>query len=96
LIFRVRINKEFEDGEDCTVTLKDRFKEQDEDEKLWYNRAFGPLRNMMKITLIFRPGDKVTPGRFHFFAKINYAMFPEMSEEFHEGDFPASELYQLE
>ena len=93
----MRINKEFEDGDECTVTLKDRFKEQTEDEKLWYNRAFGPLRNIMTIKIRFRPPvDKVAPKKFNFFAKINYTMFPEMGEEFSERDFPVSELYKLE
>ena len=69
----MRINREFEDGEECTVTLKDRFKEQDDDEKLWYNRAFGPSRNIMDIRIVFRPPvDKVRPGLFEFFVKLEY------------------------
>mmetsp|Transcript_17139 Transcript_17139/g.23103 ORF Transcript_17139/g.23103 Transcript_17139/m.23103 type:complete len:81 (+) Transcript_17139:180-422(+) len=68
---RVRIEKEFEDGDVCTVNLKDRFKEQDEKEKLWYERAFGTLRNMMKIELSFTPpGDQVPPGKYLFLAQI--------------------------
>ena len=94
---RVRISEEFKDGEACTVTLKDRFKEQDEDEKLWYDRAFGPLRNVMKIKILFRPPtDKVKPGQWLFFAKVNYSMFPEMKGEFNEDDYPTSDLHQLE
>ena len=95
--FRVRVNEEFKDGEECTVTLKDRFKEQDEDEKLWYDRAFGPLRNIMKIKLLFRPPvEKVKPNMWHFFAKVNYTMFPEMGEEFDVNHYPTSDLYLLE
>ena len=84
----MRINKEFDDGEICTVTLKDRFKPQEEAAKLWYDRAFGPLRNMMKVELSFTPPPAdVTPGTVIFFAKINYAMFPEMKE----GEFKDEE-----
>lgn len=71
--FRVRINNEFEDGEVCTVTLKDRFKDQDDKEKLWYDRAFGSLRNMMKIELSFTPSiEDVHIGKFVFLVKIEY------------------------
>jgi len=80
---RIRIHKEFEDGDSCTVYLKDRFKEQDEKEKLWYDRAFGSLRNMMKIELSFTPPpEEIPPGKFKFLVKLNYEMFPEMIEEF--------------
>lgn len=93
----MRVNEEFKDGEECTVTLKDRFHEQNKEEKLWYDRAFGPLRNIMEIKLLFRPPvDKVKPNVWHFFAKIGYTMFAEMSEEFNEADYPANDLYQLE
>ena len=79
---RTRINKEFEDGESCTVTLKDRFKPQDEESKDWYDRAFGSKRNIMKIELsLTPPPSDVEPGKFRFFTKLNYAMFPEMKEQ---------------
>lgn len=74
----MRIKKEFEDGESCTVRLKDRFKPLEPEEleaeaKLWYDRAFGPQRNMMKISLSFTPPPAdVTPGTVEFYAKINY------------------------
>jgi hypothetical protein len=32
---RMRINEEFSDGDECTVTLKDRSKPQSEDERRW-------------------------------------------------------------
>lgn len=74
--------------------MKDRFKEQTKEEKQWYDRAFGPLRNIMEIKLLFRPtAEKVKPGVWHFYAKIAYSMFPEMSEEFSEANYPANELY---
>jgi len=83
----VRIVDAFDDGDVCTVTLKDRFKEQDKAEKLWYDRAFGPLRNIMKVELSFTPPPHDVPGgKFKFFAKVNYQMFPEMLEEFKQED----------
>ena len=87
--FRVRINKEFEDGESCTVYLKDRFKEQDESEKLWYARAFGHLRNIMNISLSFTPPvSDVQPNKLTFLVKLQYEMFPEMVEEFGTEAYP--------
>ena len=75
------------------VLLKDRLKKrQDEKEedkekkKLWYDRAFGSLRNMMKIELSFTPPD-IPPGRFAFIAYVNYQMFPELEEEFNQEDY---------
>lgn len=84
----MRINKEFEDGESCTVTLKDRFKPQDEESKEWYDRAFGSKRNIMKIELSFvPPPSDVPPGTLKFYTKLNYTMFPEMKE----GEFAGEE-----
>lgn len=94
---RTRIHKEFEDGDVCTVTLKDRFKPQDEKEKLWYDQAFGPLRNLMKIELSFTPpADQVAVGKYAFFATITYTMFPELHEEFDVDKYPQSKKYLME
>lgn len=82
LDYRTRIKNEFEDGESCTVTLKDRFKPQDEESKDWYDRAFGAKRNIMKIELSLTPPPAdIEPGKYRFFVKLNYAMFPEMKEQ---------------
>ena len=79
----MRINKEFDDGDTCTVYLKDRFKKQEEREELWYRQAFGDLRNMMSIHLSFTPSpDQIQPKKFMFFAQVHYTIFPEMIEEF--------------
>lgn len=79
--YRTRIKNEFEDGESCTVTLKDRFKPQDEESKDWYDRAFGAKRNIMRIELSLTPPPAdIEPGKYRFFIKLNYAMFPEMKE----------------
>ena len=77
----MRIKTEFEDGESCTVTLKDRFKPQEEESQLWYSRAFGPQRNMMKVKLSFTPPPgTVDYNAVAFYAKVNYTMFSEMQE----------------
>ena len=77
------MNKSFKDGEECIVTLKDRFKKQTEEEKLWYDRAFGALRNLMKIELSFTPPTSQVPaGKYLFFAQIDYTIFPELVDDF--------------
>ena len=80
------------------MTLKDRFKPQEEREKEWYDRAFGHMRNIMKIELSFTPpSDQVQPGKFLFFAKLEYTMFPEMHEEgFKDEDYPPSSLHPMQ
>lgn len=89
---RNRIKQDFEDGESCLVTLKDRSREQDEDEQLWYDRAFGTLRNMMRVKLHFNPpkeviGDKQSKYEFH--VRFKYTMFPELADEFNADDYPS-------
>ncbi len=70
------------------VTLKDRFKiytieHEKEQEELWYQRAFGKMRNMMSVELSFTPpAENFPPGKFMFFAKLNYKIFEELKEEF--------------
>ena len=84
------------------MTLKDRFKvyqssEAEEKDKLWYNRAFGHLRNIMKIDITFVPRPDLVPlNKFTFFVTVNYTMFPEMEEEFKIEDYPVSETYPME
>ena len=74
----------------CTVTLKDRFKTQYSEDREWYERAFGNKRNIMKIDLSFMPPPEGL-AELQFFAKINYAMFPEMKEQ----EFQQDEDYYL-
>ena len=96
-VCRLRIHQEFKDGDSCTVTLKDRFKPQTDDDKLWYERAFGSLRNIMKFDLTFTPpSDQVTPGKFKFFAQVHYNIFPEMMDEFGESAYSPNEMIPLE
>jgi len=94
---RSRVKDIFEDGETCTVTLKDRFKPQEKREKLWYARAFGNLTNMMKIDLSFKFSTQtVAAGKYLFFAQVDYTMFPELIEEFEGRKFPVNELQVME
>ena len=81
------------------MTLKDPFKKGfNEDEQIWYDRAFGSQRNIMKIELSFTPPDDVVPpGKFLFLVKLDYQMFPEMAEdEFRDSNYPPSELIPME
>ncbi|MFO0117625.1 MAG: hypothetical protein ACK521_08425 [bacterium] len=49
--------------------------------KLWYNRAFGPLRNVMTMTFYFSPGSSIKM-QARYFVELMYEPFPEMEEEF--------------
>jgi hypothetical protein len=79
------------------VLLKNRAVAQTEDMLLWYSRAFGPLRNMMNISVDFS-FDKVKDGvKTHakFFCELTYTMFPEVQEEYPELHFEQKELIEL-
>lgn len=81
--FRKRINQAFKDGDRILVTLKDRKRPQTEEERDWYEKAFGEKRNIMKYSIVYKPFNaKAKKNEFEIFAKIQYQMFPEMQEEF--------------
>ena len=63
--YRSRIKEEFDDGEECLVTLKDRSVEPTEDELEWYDMAFGEKRNIMKIKMRYIPGQSINAERQH-------------------------------
>ena len=102
----MRVNQEFEDGDACKVYLKDPHAPIDSDEarerrkqmKLWYDRAFGVLRNIMKIKFVYRsPLPK--PLQYEYFINISHKMFPEMVEEFSDQElhnYPSNDVLQLE
>lgn len=55
---RARINSvegELVDGEGVIIHLKDRSKTLSEDEREWYERAFGKKRNMMSFEARYVP-----------------------------------------
>mgnify|MGYP001570311244 CR=1 FL=1 len=69
-----------------TIHLKEKGKKESNDEKEWYEKAFGRKRNVMKYTLWYRSNNEfVKKGKFDFFAKIKYSMFPELYLEFDAG-----------
>ena len=95
LIFRNRIHEEFNDGDECIVLLKNRAVTQDEDMKIWYERAFGSQRNLMSLSFKYLPPalpKHVTP---RVFVELQYNMFPEMMEEFNASDYKNKELLEL-
>lgn len=56
--YRARINSvegELVDGEQVIIHLKDRSKTLSEDEREWYERAFGKKRNMMSFEARYVP-----------------------------------------
>lgn len=72
--------------------------ERQKDMKLWYNRAFGVLRNIMKLSIKYNPPFKV-PLQFEYYVRLQYKIFPEMMEEFNDPElynYPQSEILQLE
>ena len=77
------------------MLLKDRSLQQDEEMKLWYDRAFGPQRNIMRISCIFRPGDTIKMDPV-VFVELHYDMFEEMQDEFDKEEYPKVELLEME
>jgi hypothetical protein len=82
------------------VLLKDRSappvnRELEDDMKLWYNRAFGPLRNIMTMRFRFSPGSSVKM-QARYFVELSYEPFPEMEEEFPAGTkFAKIEIFEM-
>lgn len=79
------------------VHLKERSRPFTEDEKDWYERAFGKKRNMMAYSVRYGPfNEQSRKDQFDFFVKIQYHMFPEMADEFNPADYPEDYTVQLE
>jgi len=77
-----------QDGDQVLVYLKDRSKTPTEDEKDWYERAFGRKRNIMTFSVRYVPlFDAGRKGHCDFYVKLSYKMFPEMAEEFNPRDY---------
>lgn len=62
--------------------------------KLWYSRAFGPLRNIMNITMSFTKQSTIQT-ECKYFVELTYEMFPEIQEEFPDLYFKKTELIEL-
>lgn len=90
-VCRARINSkqsQLADGDHVVVYLKDRNKTPNEEERDWYERAFGKKRNIMTFRVRYVPlFDAGRKGLCDFYAKIHYKMYPEMAEEFDPHEF---------
>ncbi len=79
------------------VTLKDKSRPFTEDEKEWYEQAFGKKRNIMTLGISIGPVlDAKLRENFDFFAKIHYKMFPEMEDEFNPHDYKEHQIIHLQ
>jgi hypothetical protein len=68
--------------------LKDRSRPFTDDEKEWYEQAFGKKRNIMTLGISIGPVlDVKLRENFEFYTRINYKMFPEMEDEFNPRDY---------
>jgi hypothetical protein len=84
---RARINSvegELTDGEQVIIHLKDRSKTLSEDEREWYERAFGKKRNMMTFEARYVPLTQQSwmKGSQDIYLHLKYKMYPEMFDEF--------------
>jgi hypothetical protein len=84
---RARISSvegELADNDHVIIHLKDRSKHSSEDEKEWYERAFGKKRNIMKFEARFVPMTQASwqKGSQDIYIHLKYRMFPEMYDEF--------------
>lgn len=72
--------------------LKDRAEKYTSPEaKEWYERAFGPKRNIMTFKTEFAPPEGKMKTSIDYFAEINYNMYPEMHQEFDPSAFPCNQ-----
>lgn len=90
-VCRLLINSKqayLQDGDQVIILLKDRSKTPSEDERDWYERAFGKKRNMMNFTVRYVPlFDAGRRGLCDFFVKLHYKMFPEQADEFEPREY---------
>jgi len=91
-LYRRRIHEKFNDGDTCTVYLKNRSQKQGHDEKEWYEQAFGSKQNLMTITSFFQPQHTEMlkkPGKCDLYAVIKFKIFEELAKEPEfKGKFP--------
>lgn len=89
---RARINSvegELVDGEGVIIHLKDRSKTLSEDEREWYERAFGKKRNMMSFEARYVPLTQQSwmKGSQDIYLHLKYKMYPEMFDEFNPRQY---------
>ncbi len=75
---------DIEDGDQLEVLIKDRNREWTYDEKMWYDQAFGKLRNMMRITIEYTTTDEklLQSKSMRVFCRPKYSIAQELKEEF--------------
>jgi hypothetical protein len=78
------VEGELTDGEQVIIHLKDRSKTLSEDEREWYERAFGKKRNMMTFEARYVPLTQQSwmKGSQDIYLHLKYKMYPEMFDEF--------------
>lgn len=95
---RKRIADVLQDGMHVEVLLKDRKRQQTEEEREWYDYAFGKYRNMMEVISSFIPVDD--DGGKRYFFRIEYQIFKEMCDEqfgeFDPEDYPEQQDHEME
>ena len=85
------------DGEQVTVHLKEKSKAETDEEKDWYEKAFGRKRNMMRVSGIYKPqAEPLKKGRYDVYVRVKYAMFSEMEDEYDSRDFPTDITMKLD
>lgn len=77
------------------INLKNRQYKQSEEEKDWYDKAFGSRQNMMQFRYYFRPDDKQRKGKLDYYFDFQYKMFPELEGEFNRSDW-VSKKFKME
>lgn len=93
---RRRISAALEDSEEVVITLRDLNGLQDEREQLWYQQAYGNLRNIMQSTFRYVPHmefSRTTRPHSEIAVRFSYKIFDELRPEF--GDHHQTS-YQLE
>lgn len=80
---------ELVDGEQVIIHLKDRSKTLSEDEREWYERAFGKKRNMMSFEARYVPLTLQAwmKGSQDIYIHLKYRMYPEMYDEFNPREY---------
>lgn len=94
---RKRICDVLQDGVQVEVLLKDLKRKQTEEEKEWYDYAFGKYRNMMEVVASYIPSDD--DGSKKYFLRMDYHIFKEMYDEqfgeFDPEDYPETKDYEM-
>lgn len=88
----------FKDGEkkSCIVKLKNRAQLQDDEEKEWYECAFGAKQNIMTARIVYTPlSETMKKNKSDLYARIKYKMFPELIGEFNLAEWPSEKDYLI-